>query len=780
MGYRTIVVGTDGSITATTARDAAIRLAKRLRARLVVVCAWGPPLLTRPMAESLVGYSLEAATRAGVEADAEMATQDPADLLLEVAERRQADLVVVGNKGMGEAKRFRLGSVPDRIAHFAPCDLLIVDTARFQTAQGRSDRVYRAIVAGTDGSPTAAEAARKAFELAMLVRAEVTLVYVGDPIVGAITLEETASGRPDGVTVQTQVTEGDPAEQLIEVAEAQGADLIVVGNKGIAGARRFLLGSVPNKVAHYASTDVLIAKTVDRTVEDLAPGHGGVVDVDGRKLAVYRDERGLSHALSPKCTHMGCTVDWNDAERTWDCPCHGSRFDVEGKVLRGPAAKPLAPQPLGKELDAETGKRGSRRTKGKGTDRFVIVGASLAGGTAAATLRREGFGGSLVLIGAETHLPYERPPLSKSFLRGETAFEDALVEPETFYKENEIEIRRSTSATSLDPARKVVGLAGGEEVHYDRLLVATGARNRRFPIPGLDLEGVLTLRTVEDALRIRSEITPGRRAVLGGMGFIGSEVAASLRQRGVEVTVVDGGAVPLQRVLGEQVGAVLGEVHRDHGVRIVVLDQVAAFEGGRRVEQVVTAGGRRLDCDFAVLGLGVEPVTDWLSPSGVELDNGVAVDELCRTNVEGVFAAGDVANHLHPVFGRRVRVEHWQNAIKHGRAAALSMLGKGEPYRDVHWFWSDQYDQNLQYAGFTTEWDRLAIRGSLKGRDFVACYLKNGIVQAVVALNRGEDVRLATPLIEGRVPVDAEQLADESRAFRDLASVAARDRSPAS
>src|SRR6266511_4253055 len=193
MGYRTIVVGTDGSITATTARDAAIRLAKRLRARLVVVCAWGPPLLTRPMAESLVGYSLEAATRAGVEADAEMATQDPADLLLEVAERRQADLLVVGNKGMGEAKRFRLGSVPDRIAHFAPCDLLIVDTARFQTAQGRSDRVYRAIVAGTDGSPTAAEAARKAFELAMLVRAEVTLVYVGDPIVGAITLEEPAS-----------------------------------------------------------------------------------------------------------------------------------------------------------------------------------------------------------------------------------------------------------------------------------------------------------------------------------------------------------------------------------------------------------------------------------------------------------------------------------------------------------------------------------------------------------------------------------------------------------
>jgi 3-phenylpropionate/trans-cinnamate dioxygenase ferredoxin reductase subunit len=779
MGYRTIVVGTDGSITATTARDAAIRLAKRLRARLVLVCAWGPPLLTRPMAESLVGHSLEAATRVGVEADAEMATQDPADLLLEVAERRQADLLVVGNKGMGEAKRFRLGSVPDRIAHFAPCDLLIVDTARFQTAQGRSDRLYKGIVAGTDGSPTAAEAARKAFELAMLVRAEVTLVYVGDPIVGAITLEETASGRPEGVTVHTQITEGDPAEQLIGVAEARGADLIVVGNKGIAGARRFLLGSVPNKVAHYASTDVLIAKTVDRTVEDLAPGHGSVVDVDGHKLAVYRDERGMFHALSPKCTHMGCTVDWNDAERTWDCPCHGSRFDVEGQVVRGPAAKPLALQPLGKGLDAEPGKRGRGRATGHGTDRFVIVGASLAGGTAAAKLRREGFDGSLVLIGAEPNLPYERPPLSKSFLRGETAFEDALVESETFYKENEIVTRLATPATSLDPSRKVVALAGGEEIPYHRLLVATGARNRRFPIPGIDLDGVLTLRTVDDALRIRSEIAPGRRAVLGGMGFIGSEVAASLRQRGVEVTVIDGAAVPLQRVLGGEVGRILEELHRDHGVRMFFNDRVAALEGPGRVERVVTANGERLDCDFAVLGLGVEPVIDWLGTSGIEFDNGVAVDELCRTNVEGVFAAGDVANHLHPVFRRRVRVEHWQNAIKHGRAAALSMLGKGEPYRDVHWFWSDQYDQNLQYAGFHTEWDQLAVRGSLKGRDFVAFYLKDGIVLAVVALNRGEDVRLATPLIAGRVPVDAEQLADESRDIGSLASVTARDRSPA-
>ena len=223
----------------------------------------------------------------------------------------------------------------------------------------------------------------------------------------------------------------------------------------------------------------------------------------------------------------------------------------------------------------------------------------------------------------------------------------------------------------------------------------------------------------------------------------------------------------------------MGEVHRDHGVRILTEDHVAAFEGTGRVERVVTANGERLDCDFVVLGLGVDPATDWLATSGIDLDNGVAVDELCRTNLDGVFAAGDVANHMHPVLGRRVRVEHWQNGIKHGKAAALSMLGKGARYRDVHWFWSDQYDQNLQYAGFHTDWEQLAVRGSLKGRDFTAFYLKHGVVQAVVALNRGEDVRAATTLIEGRVPMDADQLADESRDLGTMAPLPERDRSPA-
>jgi nucleotide-binding universal stress UspA family protein/nitrite reductase/ring-hydroxylating ferredoxin subunit len=347
MGYRTIVVGTDGSITAGVAAQAAARLAKRFRSELVLVTAYGPPSISRPMAESLVEHAKEDARRERVEAVAELRQGDPAEAILDVAEARGADLVVVGNKGIGEATRFRLGSVPDKVAHRAQCDVLIVDTTGVADPVDNTKGKYRKFLTGTDGSPTANEAARKAFELALMVGADVTLVYVGDPIVGAITLESTAAAKPEGVETQPRVVQGDPSQAICELAEKEAVDLIVVGNKGMTGARRFFLGSVPNKVAHDAQTDVLIVKTVDRTMEDLAPGHGGVVDVKGQRLAVYRDGQGQLHGLSPRCTHMGCTVDWNDSDRTWDCPCHGSRYAAEdGEVIRGPALKGLAPQKL--------------------------------------------------------------------------------------------------------------------------------------------------------------------------------------------------------------------------------------------------------------------------------------------------------------------------------------------------------------------------------------------------------------------------------------------------
>lgn len=400
--------------------------------------------------------------------------------------------------------------------------------------------------------------------------------------------------------------------------------------------------------------------------------------------------------------------------------------------------------------------------------RFVIVGAGLAGATAAVTLRREGFDGGLDLIGAERRPPYERPPLSKSYLRGETPFEDALVRPADFYGEHGIELWPGTEAKHVDVDRRVVELADGDDLPYDQLLLATGARNRRPPIPGADLAGVLGLRTIEDCDRLRDAARTASSVVIGGLGFIGAEVAASLRQLDLEVTAVAGEA-PLRRVLGPQVSDALADIHQDHGVRLVLGDRVASFEGDRRVEMVVTTGGRRIACDLAVIAAGVEPVTDLVDGTALERDDGIVVDERCRTSIEGVFACGDVANHFRPLFDRRLRVEHWDNARRHGRSAALNMLGKTSPHDGVPWFWSDQYDDVLEYAGHHSTPDATVVRGSLDDRRFSVFFLEAGVVRATAGLNRSADVRAATPLIAARRPVGTEQLRDEDV---DLAALA--------
>ena len=403
------------------------------------------------------------------------------------------------------------------------------------------------------------------------------------------------------------------------------------------------------------------------------------------------------------------------------------------------------------------------------TGRFVIVGAALAGGSAAAALREGGFEGEITLVGAEKQLPYNRPPLSKGYLRGQDKFEDQLVNPAAFYTEQRIGLRLGVRATAIDPGRKLVALEGGETVPYDRLLVTTGGRNRTLTTPGGQLPGIFQLRTVEDCDRLRAAATPGRRAVVIGLGFIGSEVTASLRQMGVEVTTVDGNPVPLARVLGPEVGAVLAAIHRDKGVELVLEDAVAAFEGSGRVERVRTKKGRVLACDFVVAGIGIVPNTELLAAAGAKVDNGVLVDEHCRTTLPDVYAAGDVANHLHPLFGR-LRVEHWNNGYQQGRAAARAMLGGPEPYDYLHTFWSDQYEHTIEYVGFAADWDRLVFRGEPARRKFLGFYSKDGIVRAVVGLDRGGDpedpkneseLRAAATLIRDRVRVDSARLAED-------------------
>jgi 3-phenylpropionate/trans-cinnamate dioxygenase ferredoxin reductase subunit len=399
---------------------------------------------------------------------------------------------------------------------------------------------------------------------------------------------------------------------------------------------------------------------------------------------------------------------------------------------------------------------------------YVIVGASLAGATAAITLREEGADGSVTLIGAEREPPYERPPLSKAYLRGEVPFDKALVRPSAFYTEHSIETVFGARATRIDPSACFVELDDHRRVPFDALLIATGGRNRRISIPGGDLEGIYSLRTVQDADRIREEAVAGRRVIVVGMGFIGSEVAASLRQKGLDVAAIEPSKTPLFRVLGEAVGQTIADLHRAHGVRTIFEDTVAAFEGTRRVNHVITKGGLRLECDFVVAGIGIEPAVDMLEGSGIHVDNGVVVDEYCQTNVGGVYAAGDVANHYHPIFDRQIRVEHWQNAIKQGAAAARNMLGRRVAYDEIHWFWSDQFDANLQYAGFHTKWEQLVVRGHLDSGSYLACYVNDGRIDAAVGLNRGKDVRRVMPLIRSRRAVDLERLRDDNIDLRSL------------
>jgi 3-phenylpropionate/trans-cinnamate dioxygenase ferredoxin reductase component len=392
----------------------------------------------------------------------------------------------------------------------------------------------------------------------------------------------------------------------------------------------------------------------------------------------------------------------------------------------------------------------------------------MAAAAAASTLRQEGFDGPVVVVGDEDLPPYERPPLSKEFLRGEQSLEEGFVHPADWYGDHGIELRRGATVERLDLQSHRAELVGGERIAFDRVLLATGATPRRPPIPGLDLPGVMDLRRPADAERIREAARGGARVVIVGMGFIGAEVAASLRSLGSEVTVVEHGETPLARAVGPQIGRVLEAVHRDHGVAMHFRQDVERFEGGEDVEAVLTASGLRLESDLVVVGIGVRPNVEVAEASGVPVGNGVPVDSRLRTEVPGVFAAGDVALHDHPLFGP-VRVEHFDNALKMGAAAARSMLGAEEPFDDPHWFWSDQYDTNVQMAGIPGGNDELVMRGNLEDRSFTAFYLQGGVLRAALSFNRPRDVRRSMGLIRASVRPDPAALADQDVDLRTLA-----------
>jgi 3-phenylpropionate/trans-cinnamate dioxygenase ferredoxin reductase component len=392
------------------------------------------------------------------------------------------------------------------------------------------------------------------------------------------------------------------------------------------------------------------------------------------------------------------------------------------------------------------------------TQTFVIVGGGLAAAEAAKTLRTEGYDGRLVVVAEEPQLPYERPPLTKEYLRGESAAEQLLFRPATFYEESRIEVLAGRRATRLDPATRSLTLDDGSVIVFDRLLLATGARAMRPSIPGINEPWVHVLRTIADADRLREAARAAGSVVVAGGGWIAAESAASLRQMGVDVTLV----VPGQEVLERHVGAIAGrmftELHERHGVRVVRGARVVelARPGGRT--GVRLGGGDRVACDLAVAGLGASPAVELAAEAGLEVDDGIVADERLMTRVDGIYVAGDVASAWHPRYGHRVRSEHWDNARRQGRAAAHNMLGGAVPYDRLPYFYSDQFDLGMELFGRPAAGDRVHVRREDPG--LVVAWTSDGRVVSAMHANVPDRRKTLERLVSSQARIDAARFAD--------------------
>lgn len=405
------------------------------------------------------------------------------------------------------------------------------------------------------------------------------------------------------------------------------------------------------------------------------------------------------------------------------------------------------------------------------TTTIAIVGANLAGGRAAQSLRAEGFGGSIHLIGSERHPPYERPVLSKEVLLGQCEPTKSYLQSEASWAEQDVSLHLGMTVRRIRPADRELELSDGQTLRADKVLLCTGGRVRRLNLPGADLPGVTNLRTIDEANEIRAALTAGASVIVIGGGFIGAEVAASARKLGCQVTWLEAGEVPLQRVLGATVGQAIANLHQDQGVRVLPATTVTRIEGDTRVRQVVTTAGERIAADLVVVGIGIVPNTELAQSAGAAVKNGVLVDSHCETSIPGLYAAGDVANHINPIFGERVRLEQWQNAHNQAAVAAACMLGGTAVHREVPWFWSDQYDVGLQMSGCPTASDSVVVRGDASSHSFSAFFVRNGTLRGVVGVNRPRDVKRTMAVVAAQQPIDPRLLADESFDLRTLTTV---------
>jgi 3-phenylpropionate/trans-cinnamate dioxygenase ferredoxin reductase subunit len=391
-------------------------------------------------------------------------------------------------------------------------------------------------------------------------------------------------------------------------------------------------------------------------------------------------------------------------------------------------------------------------------ERIVIIGAGQSGVQAAATLRAEGFGGTLTLIGEEPYPPYQRPPLSKAYLAGDFARERLFLKPDTFFAEARCDLRLRIAAISIDRSSKTVRLSDGTALGYDRLLLTTGGRVRKVPVPGADLPGVHYLRGIEDVDALRPHFRAGVRLAVVGGGYIGLEVAAVAVKHGLDVTVVEAAPRVMVRAASLQLSAFYEHEHRAHGVTFQLGAMAEAFEGAAHVGAVKTNLGR-VAADFVLAGIGIVPNCELALDAGLACDNGIIVDEFAATSDPDIFAAGDCT--CHPGFaGGRVRLESVQNAIDQAKHAALAMMGRPVAYREVPWFWSDQYDLKLQIAGLARTGDVTVLRGKSESRKFSVFHLRDGIVAAVEAVNAAPDYIVGRKLIGSRARIAPERLAD--------------------
>lgn len=395
----------------------------------------------------------------------------------------------------------------------------------------------------------------------------------------------------------------------------------------------------------------------------------------------------------------------------------------------------------------------------------VIVGGGLAGAKAAEALRGQGYDGELVLIAEERHRPYERPPLSKGYLAGKSSREEVYVHPENWYREHDVDLRLGSTAVAIDRGQRQVRLADGGQVDYASLLLATGSSPRRLPVAGAD--SALYLRRVEDADAIRATFGAGRRLVIIGGGWIGLEVAATARQAGCEVTVVEAAELPLLRVLGPELAAVFANLHRSNGVRL----ELGATLAEITQKGAVLADGTLIEADTVVVGVGITPNTELAADAGLDVDNGVLVDASLRTSDPNIVAAGDVANALHPLFGRHIRVEHWANALNQPAVAAAAMLGGTEVYDELPYFYTDQFDLGMEYIGHVEPagYDRVVIRGDTSSGEFIAFWLRENRLLAGMNVNIWDVVDPIKAIIRSGATVDPDRLADPDTPLDALA-----------